>query len=40
MICSQLADEAAMRGGWHLFSDGRIPQDVTPGDLWKLAEHQ
>lgn len=37
MICSQLCDEAARRGGWHLFTDGRLPQDVTPGDLWQLA---
>lgn len=37
MICSQLADEAARRGGWHLFKDKRLPQDVTPGDLWELA---
>lgn len=37
MICSQLADEAARRGGWHLFSDGRLAQDVTPGDLARLA---
>lgn len=37
MICSQLADEAARRGGWHLFDDGRLPQDVTPGDLARLA---
>ena len=37
MICSQLADEAARRGGWNIFKDGRMPQDVTPGDLWELA---
>jgi hypothetical protein len=37
MICSQLADEAAQRGGWHLFVDGRWPGDVTPGDLYQLA---
>lgn len=40
MICSQLADEAARRGGWQLFADGRLPQDVTPGDLWELARSQ
>jgi hypothetical protein len=40
MICSQLADEAAKRGGWHLFDDGRLPQDVTPGDLEQLWEKQ
>lgn len=33
MICSQLADHAAMRGGWHLFKDGRWEGDVTPMDL-------
>lgn len=32
-ICSQLADEAAQLGGWHIFSDGRWSGDVTPGDL-------
>lgn len=40
MICSQLADHAAMAGGWHLFDDGRWEGDVTPGDLYKLwAKH-
>lgn len=39
MICSQLVDEAASRGGWHIFTDGRLPQDVTPGDLSKVALH-
>jgi uncharacterized protein YycO len=33
MICSQLVDECYRRAGVHLFSDGRLPQDVTPGDL-------
>ncbi|MFD5198830.1 hypothetical protein ACFWM7_01405 [Streptomyces sp. NPDC058375] len=36
MICSQLVDEVYLRAGVHLFDDGRIPGDVTPGDLWKL----
>lgn len=36
MICSQLADQAADDGGWHLFSDGRWAGDVTPGDLYKV----
>lgn len=40
MICSQLADRAAMNGGWHLFDDGRWPGDVTPGSLWKLYDKQ
>lgn len=33
MICSQLVDEVYRRAGVHLFTDGRLPQDVTPGDL-------
>lgn len=37
MVCSQLCDEAAQRGGWHLFDDGRWPGYCTPGDLYKLA---
>ncbi len=36
MICSQLVDEVHFRADSHLFDDGRIPGDVTPGDLWKL----
>lgn len=36
MICSQLVDEAYLRAGVHLFADGRLPQDVTPGDLARL----
>lgn len=40
MICSQLADEAANLGGWHLFDDGRWEGDVTPGDLKKLYDAQ
>lgn len=39
-ICSQLADLAAQRGGWHLFSDGRWSGDVTPGDLFRLYLEQ
>jgi hypothetical protein len=39
-ICSQLADLAACRGGWHLYTDGRWPQDVTPGDLRLLVRKQ
>lgn len=34
MICSQLVDEAFRRAGVHLFTDGRLPQDVTPGALF------
>lgn len=33
MICSQLVDEVYRRAGVHMFNDGRLPQDVTPGDL-------
>jgi hypothetical protein len=33
MICSQLADEAYRRAEINLFTDGRQPQKVTPGDL-------
>jgi len=33
MICSQLVDEVYRRAGIQMFSDGRLPQDVTPGDL-------
>lgn len=36
MICSQLVDFAYEMAGVHLFSDGRIPGDVTPGDLYRL----
>lgn len=38
MICSQLVDEVYKRAGVHLFDDGRLPGDVTPGDLWKLLQ--
>lgn len=34
MICSQLVDHALTNAGYHLFDDGRLPQDVTPGDLY------
>lgn len=33
LICSQLVDAVYRRAGIHLFDDGRLPQDVTPGDL-------
>jgi hypothetical protein len=33
MICSQLADYLMRHAGFTLFDDGRLPQDVTPGDL-------
>ena len=40
MICSQLADRAALDGGWHLFADGRWPGYVTPGELYDLYTEQ
>jgi len=33
MICSQLVDEVYRHAGIQLFNDGRLPQEVTPGDL-------
>jgi hypothetical protein len=33
MICSQLADQTMSDAGWHVFNDGRLPQDVTPAAL-------
>jgi hypothetical protein len=38
-ICSQLADQAAADGGWHLFKNV-WPGDVTPGDLARLYRKQ
>lgn len=38
LLCSQLVDSAYEHAGVHLFADGRLPGDVTPGDLeiiWK-----
>lgn len=34
MICSQLADQAMTNAGFHVFDDGRLPQDVTPSSLF------
>lgn len=34
MICSQMCDEVYRRAGINLFNDGRLPQEVTPGDLF------
>lgn len=41
MICSQLVDQALSDAGYHVFDDGRIPQDVTPAALYRklLAMH-
>jgi hypothetical protein len=33
MICSQLVDHYHCVAGYHMFNDGRLSQDVTPGDL-------
>lgn len=37
MMCSQLADSAHLAAGVHLFTDGRVPGDVSPADLALLA---
>lgn len=37
MICSQLVDHVLCRVGVQLFADGRLPQDVTPGALFRRA---
>lgn len=37
MICSQLVDHVLCKIGFHLFTDGRLHQDVTPGQLWWQA---
>lgn len=37
MICSQLVDTVLTRNGYHLFDDGRLSQDVTPGALFRRA---
>jgi hypothetical protein len=46
-MCSAYADEAARRGGWHLFGSLAVPPsadvwqgDVMPADLALLAENQ
>lgn len=38
MICSQFVDEVYRRSGVPLFHDGRLSQEVTPGDLARLLE--
>jgi hypothetical protein len=37
LFCSQLVDYAWSLAGYHAFTDGRTPQDVSPGDLADLA---
>lgn len=36
LICSQLVDECYLMAGVHLFTDGRYPGQVSPGDLDRL----
>jgi hypothetical protein len=38
MICSQLVDYLLCRVGHHVFTDGRLPQDVTPGALFYATD--
>lgn len=33
MICSQLVDQCLADAGYHVFTDGRLPQDVMPAEL-------
>ena len=35
MICSQLADQALSDAGFHVFDDGRLPQDIVPAELFR-----
>jgi hypothetical protein len=35
MMCSRLADAALRDAGFHVFSDGRLPGDVTPSELYR-----
>ena len=37
LFCSQLADLVWQTVGFHAFDDGRLPQNVSPGDLADLA---
>ena len=37
LICSQLVDVVWQAAGFHAFDDGRLPQDVTPGDIADTA---
>lgn len=36
-ICSQLCDQILSDIGFRLFADGRLSQDVAPGDIFRLA---
>lgn len=33
MVCSQHVDQSLADAGFHVFSDGRLPQDVVPAEL-------
>jgi hypothetical protein len=35
MMCSQLADQCLADAGYHVFDDGRLPQDVVPSELYR-----
>lgn len=35
MMCSQLADQCLTDAGFHVFDDGRLPQDVVPAELFR-----
>lgn len=39
MICSQLADQALTRAGYQVFDDGRLSQEVMPGELFHQLTH-
>jgi hypothetical protein len=40
MICSQSVDHLLADVWYHVFDDGRLPQDVTPGDLYYACGEQ
>jgi hypothetical protein len=35
MMCSQLVDQCLTDAGFHVFDDGRLPQDVVPAELFR-----
>lgn len=35
MMCSQLMDQSLADAGYHVFNDGRLPQDVVPAELFR-----
>ena len=37
LFCSQMVDEVYLQAGIHLFDDGRLPGQVTPGDLERFV---